>query len=303
MINDLSTMLESTARLAAPLAFVALGELISEKAGACNISAEGMMLGGAFGAAWGSYATGSPVLGLMIGMLSGAFVGFLQGRLSHWLSLNQFVVGLTLNIFVLGLTTYLFQNYRFGAEGFARTEIPVLSSIPIIGEALFGQPWPFYLLYAAVPGAWWALYRTRWGLNVRSVGEAARESTVTGIDVNRIRRQAVIVGAAIAGFGGAYLALGVVGNFGENMTAGRGYVAMAAVIFGAWSIKGTLAGCLVFGAADALRLALPAMGYELNPQLLIAAPYVLALITMAVFASRNRSPQELGIGFDRHALR
>lgn len=303
MLDSLSLILDSTARLAAPLLFVALGELISERSGAVNISTEGMMLGGAFGAAVGASVSGMTAMGLVTGAAVGIAVAFLQAFLSHKMTLDQFVVGLTLNFLVLGLTSFLIQDMSLTPGTFAVVEIPVLSSIPIVGTALFAQPLPFYSLYLLVPAVWYLLWRSRWGLEIRSAGEAARASAVTGIDVNRRRRQAILLTGVLSGFGGAYLCLAVVGNFNNNMTSGRGYIALAAVIFGAWTVKGTVIGVLVFGAADALRLALPAIGYELNPQLLIAAPYVLALIAILVVAKRSTRPHELGEPYAPHLLR
>jgi ABC-type uncharacterized transport system permease subunit len=209
------------------------------------------------------------------------------------------VVGLTLNLLVLGITSFLAGTYeteRTQAGGF---EIPGLSSLPVVGTALFDVVWITYLLYAAIPLAWLLVYRTRWGLEARSVGEAPQSADVTGVHVNARRRQAIYLCAVLAGIGGAYLTLGGQGQFTTNMTAGRGFLALAAVIFGGWTLRGTIAGCLLFGTADALRLALPTLGYEVNSQLLIASPYVLALLVMCFFARRTSQPAALARPFVR----
>jgi ABC-type uncharacterized transport system permease subunit len=296
-MHDLTVILESTSRLAVPLLFVALGELIAERAGTLNLSVEAMMLGSAFGAVALSDVMGSPVLGLIGGVGCGLLIAVFQAEFSHRLTVNQFLIGIALNILVLGLTGYLFATYQIVPQIFHKVEIPLLHQIPIVGKALFGQSAPFYAIYALIPALGWVLWRSRWGLEVRAAGEDPDAATLTGVRVNRRRREAIYLCGLCAGYGGAYLSIGVVGSFSPNMTAGRGFIAIAAVIFGAWTMKGTIAGCLVFGAADALRLALPALGYQLNAELLISAPYLLALVAMILFVRRNRQPAALGLTY------
>jgi general nucleoside transport system permease protein len=296
-MHDLSVILESTSRLAVPLLFVALGELIAERAGTLNLSVEAMMLGSAFGAVALSDVMGSPVLGLIGGVGCGLLIAIFQAEFSHRLTVNQFLIGIALNILVLGLTGYLFATYQIVPHIFHKIEIPLLHQIPIVGKALFGQPAPFYAIYALVPALGWLLWRSRWGLEVRAAGEDPDAATLTGVRVNRRRRESIYLCGLCAGYGGAYLSIGVVGSFSPNMTAGRGFIAIAAVIFGAWTMKGTIAGCIVFGAADALRLALPALGYQFNAELLISAPYLLALVAMILFVRRNRQPAALGLTY------
>lgn len=302
METDIALILSSMLRLAAPLLFIALGELVAEKAGTLNVSVEGATLAGAFGAAAGSSAFGSAPIGLTIGVGVGVGVALVQASFSHRLTVNQFVVGLTLNIFALGLTSFFFASTTLKPERFDIWSIPVLYKIPIIGEALFSQRAPFFALYLLVFGVWLLLHRTRWGLEVQAAGENPHAVDVVGINVNRLRRQAIIFGGALSGLGGAYLSIGVIGGFSPNMTAGRGFIAIAAVIFGGWTIRGTIIGCLIFGFMDALRLSLPALGYELNPQLLIASPYLAALFAMLLFSRRQRQPRFLGLGFTRRAI-
>jgi ABC-type uncharacterized transport system permease subunit len=298
-VDSLETIVESACRLAVLLAFAATGEWIAERAGTLNISVEGMLLSGAYAGLVGASATGSIAVGLAAGVAASLVVGFLQANLSHRLSANQFVVGLTLNLLVVGLTAFLAGTYETERERASLVDIPGLADIPVVGQALFDVSWPTYLLYAAVPLAWWLVYRTRWGLEVRSVGEAPQSADVTGVNVNARRRQAIYVCAVLAGLGGAYLTIGGQGQFSTNMTGGRGFLALAAVIFGGWTLRGTIAGCLLFGAADALRLALPTLGYEVNSQLLIASPYVLALAVMCFFAKRSTQPAALARPFVR----
>ena len=297
MLDDATLIVDSACRLAGPLIFVALGELVAERTGALNISVEGMMLGSAFGAAVGSDLMGSPFGGLVFGVVVGLLIAAVQANLAHRLTVNQFVVGLALNIFVLGLTGYLLQTYKIFPQSLEKIRIPGLAAIPLIGKGLFRQSLPFFFLYFLIPALAWLLWRTRWGLEARACGENPAAADVTGVPVNRRRRQAIYLCGLMAGLGGGYLSIGIVGSFSPNMTAGRGYIAIAAVILGAWSMKGTIVGCLLFGGADALRLSLPALGYELNSQLLIAAPYLLALVAVVFFVRRNRQPAALGITY------
>jgi simple sugar transport system permease protein len=297
--DNISTILASGARLTVPLAFAACGEYLAERAGTVNISVEAMMLSGAFGSIAVASATGSATTGLLAGLVIGLVVGFVHGNLSHRAAVNTFVVGLVLNTLALGLTSYLIITGTFAGHQVGQVSVPVLRDIPLIGQVLFVQRWPVYLLIAVIPLTWWLVERSRWGLELRAVGEDPRAADVTGIDVDGRRRQALLWCGALAGFGGAYLAVGEVGAFSQNMTAGRGFIVIAAVIFGAWRLGRTLLGCVVFGLADAMRLALPALGVTLNSQLLIVAPYLLALLAMVVFATKDREPRALGKAFER----
>jgi simple sugar transport system permease protein len=300
-VDDVALILDSAARLSALLLFAALGELVAERAGTLNISVEAMLLGSAFAGALGSWLTGSALAGLALAVLCGLLIASLQALLSHRLAVDQFITGLSLNLLALGVTSFLFATLDMDSERLGTFRVPLLSSLPLIGDALFDQSGLFYLLYALVPLTWWLLYRTRWGLQVRSVGENPESCEVTGIDVKQRRRQAIYWCGLLSGLGGAYLSVGLIGSFTPNMTAGRGFIAIAAVIFGRWTIRGTVAACIVFGGTDALRLALPAIGFELTPQLLIAAPYLLALLAMLLIRGRRQAPAALGRGYGEYA--
>jgi ABC-type uncharacterized transport system permease subunit len=297
-LDDGTILLASALRLTAPLAFAACGEYLAERAGTQNISVEAMMLSGAFTAIAVGASTGSPTLGLVVGALSGVLVAAVHAQLSHRIQINTFVVGLVLSAFVLGLTSYASQLAGLGGSQVDDLRIPLLADIPLLG-ALFEQRWPFYLLVGLIPLTWYLVNRTRWGLELRACGENPQAADVSGIRVNLRRRQALLWCGLCSGLGGAFLSVGLVGSFNNNMTAGRGFIVLAAVIFGAWRLKGTLLGCLLFGAADALRLALPSMGIVLNAQLLVAAPYLLALIVMVLVAQSQREPRALAKPFER----
>jgi simple sugar transport system permease protein len=293
------TMYSSAVRLGGFLAFAALGELVAEKAGTINISVEGSLLSGAFAGTVGYDLTKSVPFGLVAGIVGGVLVALIQANMSHRLTADQFVVGLTANVLVLGLAGFLNANLDPIARRAFVLEIPVLSDIPLIGPALFGQTWPTYLLYPLIPLTWWLLYKTRWGLEVRAVGENPQAADVSGIDVNKRRRQAIYYGGALAGLGGAFLVLGQIGSFDTAAVGGRGFIAIAAVYFGGWTLSGTVLGSLVFGFADAFRLAVPVLGYRLNAQMMAALPYVLTLVVMYAITKRFRQPAALSQPFIR----
>jgi simple sugar transport system permease protein len=301
-VDDWTTIIDAAVRLSVPLVFVAVGEWVAERAGTLNISVEGMMLAGAFLSIVGADWVGSPAAGLLFGMAAGAAIALVHGQFSHRMNANTFVVGITLTILVTGLTSFLLTEIEVERIRTGIVSIPLLEDVPVVGPGLFSQRWPAYLVWPLIPFAWWLVYRSRWGLEVRAVGENPQAADVSGIPVNRRRRQALLVCGLTSGLGGAYLAVGEVGVFTREMTGGRGFIALAAVIFGGWRLAGTVIGCALFGTADSLRLALPALGYELNPQLLIMSPYLLAIVVMVLFAGRHRRPHALGRPYERGAV-
>lgn len=281
------------------LAFGATGEWVAERSGTLNISLEAMFLGGAFAAAIGLDRTGNEVAAVLFAVGASVLVAAVQANMSHRLAANQFVVGLTLNILVLGLTSFLASVLKPVTRKVDAQRIPILADIPLIGNAMFNRTWMFYLIYAVVPVCWWIVFRTRWGLELRATGENPQSADVSGIDVNKRRRQGIYVTGITAGMGGAYLALGAVGQFEDSIVGGRGFIALIAVIFGGWTLRGTLAGCLLFGAVLSFRLSLPALGYQLNGDLLSSLPFVVTIVAMSIFASRVRAPAALAQPFIR----
>ena len=290
----------NAAVFAALLLFAASGEWIAERAGTINISVEGMLLAGAFTSAVGFDITGSVAVAMGCGAIGGMIIAAVQAEMSHRLAADQFVVGLTLNILVLGLAGFLDREVETRTERASVFEVPLLSDIPLFGEALFGQRWPFYLLYVLVPVSWWLMFRTRWGLEVRSAGEDPQAADVSGIDVNRIRRQTIYYTGFTSGLGGAFLIFVSVGVFEETAVSGRGFIAIAAVIFGGWTLRGTVAGCILFAFALSARLSLQVLGYDqVNSELLQASPFLITLVAMAIFARRVRPPAALAQPFIR----
>ena len=300
MIGNIETILEPTVRLGVLLLFAALGEYVAERAGTINISLEGMMLSGAYGAALVSSLTASPVVGILAGMAAGLVIAYIQAQLSHRLDIDQFVVGIALTTLALGLTTFLFIEVEMTSGRLHVFRIPGLAGIPIIGEAFFAQVWLTYLIVPAIFIVRWVMTRTSWGLELRAVGENPPAADVSGVPVLARRRQSIYVCGLLAGLSGAYLAVGLVGGFSQNMTAGKGFIAIAAVLFGGWRLWGAVAGALLFGFADALAVALPAVGVENVPgALLNSLPYVLAFGGLLVFAARARKPSALAVPFSR----
>ncbi|MCB2222848.1 MAG: ABC transporter permease [Actinobacteria bacterium] len=305
-------MYGSAVRLGALLAFAAIGEMVAEKAGTINISVEGSLLAGAFTGTLAYHQTGSTALGLLAGVAGGLIISWIQANMSHRLTADQFVVGLTANVLVLGVAGFLNGVIDPKAASAGILEIPLLSDIPLIGPALFGQRWPLYLLYPIIPLTWWLLYRTRWGLEVRAVGENPQAADVSGIDVNKRRRQSIYYGGILAGLGGAFIVLGPIGSFETGIIGGRGFIAIAAVYFGGWRLGGVVLGSFLFGLADGFRLALPSVIANVDPPLegamidglsnasfLAALPYVLTLLVMYLITKEFRQPAALSQPFIR----
>lgn len=282
------------------LLFAASGEWIAERAGTINISVEAMLLAGAFTSAVGYHISDSVVVGLLFGALGGMLVASVQAEMSHRLAADQFVVGLTLNILIVGLAGFLDRELETTTRKAGEWNLPLLGDLPLVGGALFGQPWPFYLLYALVPASWWLMFRTRWGLEVRASGEDPQAADVSGIDVNRRRRQTIYYTGLTSGLGGAFLIFVQIGRFETGIVSGRGFIAIAAVIFGGWTLKGTVAGCILFAGALSFRLSLQVLGYDqLNSEFLQALPFLFTIAAMAVFATRVRPPSALARPFIR----
>lgn len=276
--------------------YAALGETVSERAGVINLGTEGSMLVGALGAYAVGVETGSPWLGAAAGAAAGALLALAHGYLVVFRGASQFASGLSLLFLALGLTSL------FGAEyvgqpvvGFDTWDVPVLSSIPVAGPILFQQDPLLYLSYLAVPAVWFLLFRTRLGLLIRTAGERADSLTVHGYDVRLMRMLAVTFGGFMAGLGGAHLSTAYANAWFENMVAGRGFIAVALVIFAVWSPFRVMGGAYLFGAAIALGPALQARGYELNQFALDAVPFLLTLIVLTVLGRRtlSASPAEL----------
>jgi ABC-type uncharacterized transport system permease subunit len=293
----------STLRLATPLVFAASGEVVSERAGVLNLSLEGLMLSSAFAGAWASYASGSPEIGLLFGLLIATALAFVLALLSVRVRANQLVVGIGFNIFALGATTFLYREL-FG--GLSRAQIPsftalsnpLSSKLPWMG-ALLNQTWLVYLALGVVALTAYLLQRTDFGLQLRAVGEDPRAADQAGIDVARVRTYAVLYTGVCAGFAGCFLSLASISTFTEGMTNGAGYLAVTAVILGGWRSVPVFLACLLFGSATSLQFLLPALGVQLPTALLVMLPYLFALAAVAGLIGRSRAPAALSLPYLR----
>jgi ABC-type uncharacterized transport system permease subunit len=293
-------LLASTLAFAAPLIFAAIGELISEKAGVINIELDGMMLSGAFCGVWAALSSGSLLAGFIGAAIGGALVALAHGILCLIFRAEQVVSGVILNILVLGLTTFAIGPV-FGADlsraapTLSPISVPYLSELPVVGRVLFSQTPTVYLAFLLVPATWYLFSRTTFGLALQAVGEAPAAGLSMGIKVRRLRWFALMACGALAGIGGSQLTLAGLGTFTQNVTAGRGFIALAAVIFGSWRPFGTLFAVLLFTLVEAIQVRAQALGIRLPYQFLVMAPYLVTILALALFVGRARPPRALGI--------
>ncbi len=301
----MDALLEATLRLAAPLLLAALGELVVERAGVINIGIEGTMLTGAFVGFAIAAATGSPLAGVAGAALAGAGVGVLFGAFAVLRRVDQIVVGMAVNLLALGATGLGMRALYAGAPPSAPTvpelAIPGLAGLPLLGPALFSQT-PFVhgaLLLTLALGFF--LSRTAPGLRLRAVGESARAADTEGVSVHGTRLAAVVFGSALSGLAGAALSLAQSDTFTEGMTAGRGFIALAIVIFGRWRPLGVLLAAIFFGAATALQFRLQARGAAIPYPVFLMLPYVVTLAVLAFAIGRAAAPADLGRAYEREA--
>ena len=294
--------LASSIRLAVPLAFAALGGMYSERAGILNIALEGMLLTGAFTSAATSFYSGNPWLGIFAAVVAGGMVGLLHAFLSVSLRVNQLVSGLAINLVASGLTSFLARLvFNDGSvqklAGIEAIRIPGFANIPLIGKLLFQQDIFVYLLIFLITFSTYFLFRTSPGLTLRAVGEYPQAAETAGISVFKVRYLAVVASGCLASLGGAYLSLVQVKYFAEGMTVGKGFIAIAALIFGKWHPIGSGLASLLFGATEALQLRIQALGINIPYQFLIMLPYAVALIALVGFVKKSPPPASLGITY------
>ncbi len=294
-------LLVGTVGLSVPLIFGALGGVISERVGVVNVAIEAQLLAGAFVSAVVASVTHQPVAGLLAAIIAGVLVSFVLAAFSIKYLVDQVIVGVVLNVLVIGLTSFLFSKVLSANAAllntpprFARLPIPLLGEIPILGPVLFRQTIIVYLMYIAVAVVWFGLFKTRWGLRLRAVGEHPQAADTVGINVNRTRFWNVSLAGAIAGLGGAYFTLGSVGAFNKEMTAGAGFIALAAVIFGRWDpLRATLA-ALLFGFASNLQSVLSIIGSPVPSEFMLMLPYLVTIFAVAGLVGQVRGPAASG---------
>lgn len=296
-------LMQSAFRLATPLILAALGGVLSERSGVVNIALEGMMLAGAFFGMLGSYLTGNPWIGLIFGISAGGLFGLLHAFLTQRMKLNHIVSGVALNILALGLTTYLLrQIFRHAGgsppvNGLPRWDLGPFGNLPVVGDLIGAQSPLFYLSILLVIAMSFLLFRTPAGLRIRAAGENPEAALSAGIRVGLVRYLAVLGSGILGGLAGSYLSLGQLNMFAEGMSGGRGFIALAAVIFGKWNPVGVACAALFFGFFDALQMRLQGEsigGIVIPSEFMLMLPYALTIIALAGLVGRATAPAALG---------
>lgn len=295
----LTSFLAAAVRVATPLLLAALGETVTERGGVINLGIEGAMLAGALGAALGATA-GGPWAGLFVAVAAGVLVAGTFALIAVRAGADQIITGTAITLGCVGLTGAVYRR-AYGPAGVGLTlptfpvvPIPGLSAVPVVGAALFQQSVLTYAGYLAVPLLWWVVYRSRWGLRLRAAGESAVDARAAGVHVERIRTIGTLIGGGFAGLAGASLVLAQAGTFAEKMTAGRGFIALAIVVLGAWNPARVFAAALFFGAAMALQFLFQSVLVGIPYQLFLVLPYLLTLLVLAGVVGHTRAPADLG---------
>ena len=298
-------LLDATVRAGTPILFATLGAIINERAGIINLGIEGLMLIGALAGFAGTHASGSLLIGVLVAFVATFIAGSIHAFITVQLRGNQIVSGLALTMFGIGITA-LFGKQLVGQTivGFERIAIPGLSALPLVGKALFNQNLLIYFSFLLVAAIWWFFYRTRWGLAVRTLGENPAAADTCGVPVNLYRFLAVTIGSGVVGIGGAYLSLASTPMWIENMSAGRGWIAVALVIFAGWSSPKALLGAYLFGGITAMQLRFQAMGTTISAHILQMLPYVFTIVVLVISTMRlqkgaSQQPESLGLPYDR----
>lgn len=299
-------LLQGAIMLSVPLIFGSLSGLLCEKSGVINIAIEGQLLFSAFTSAVVASLTKNIFLGLLAAPIAGALVSLMLAYFSIKYKVDQVIIGFVINILVLGLTNFFYttllipyeDKWNFAAS-FSTISIPLLSKIPIIGPILFNQTIIVYLMYAIVIAVQLALFKTKWGLRTRAIGELPIAADSVGIDVNRLRFKNVLIAGLVAGTGGAYFTIGAVGPFSKEMTAGAGFIALACLIFGKWTPRGVITAALFFGFANNLQSTLSIIGVPIPSEFMLMIPYVATIIAVSGVVGRVRAPAADGIPYSR----
>lgn len=302
---NLTGILQTTLRLATPITLGALSGVLSERAGVVNIAIEGMMLSAAFMSTLIGSVTHSLFIGLLAGIAIGMLMALLHGVLSIKYKVDQIISGVVINILATGLTSYLSSRFlekyqELNNPGtFQPISIPLLSRIPIIGPVLFENNFIVFLMFILMFAIHFMLFYTRWGLRTRAVGEHPKAADTLGINVFKTRYINVLLSGAVAGIGGSFFTLGSVGRFDEVMTAGRGYIGLAAMIFGKWTPFGAFGASLIFGFADSLQTKMMVLRVPIPSEFLLMAPYLATIIAVAGVIGRSTPPAADGTAYEK----
>jgi ABC-type uncharacterized transport system permease subunit len=307
VFSEIANIISLTLMAAAPLIFAALGATFSERSGVVNIGVEGMMITGAFAAIWGSYQFNSPWIGLLMAIIAGILIALIHAVLSISFNADQVISGTAINIMAMALTSYLTiqiwnqpgQTPMVGKIN--QLNIPILKQIPFIKDVI--GYWTIFV-YAAIILVFvsdYIIFKTPFGLRIRAVGENPRAADTLGINVYFIRYTCVLISGALAGIGGASLSIGSLGMFRDGMTSGRGFIAIAAMIFGKWNPKGAFYGCLLFGFADAMQIFGQTISFlkGVPTEFFSAFPYVITMIALAGLIGKSRAPMADGVPYEK----
>jgi simple sugar transport system permease protein len=302
----LTGLLQAAVLLAVPLIFGSMAGLLCEKSGVINIAIEGQLLFSAFVSAVVASLSQNLILGLISAPIAGALVSWILAYFSIKFQVDQVILGFVINVLVLGLTNFFYtvllvpyESTWNAAGSFSAIPIPVLSKIPVIGPILFNQTIIVYLMYLIVTVIQIALFKSKWGLRTRAVGELPIAADSVGIDVNKLRFRNVLIAGAVAGVGGAVFTIGAVGVFSQSMTAGAGFIALACLIFGKWSPKGALIAALFFGFTNSLQSNLSIAGVPIPSEFMLMIPYIATIIAVSGLIGRVRAPAADGIPYLR----
>ena len=303
MLSSIVSVLAATLRISPPIALASIGGAYSERTGIINIGLEGMILMGAFAGAAGSHFLGNPWLGVLCAILAGGALGLLHAVLCIRFKANQVVSGVGVNILSLGLTTLLLQviwGNRGASDpvpGIKPVELPLIKDIPVAGDIIGNQNPLVYIMLVIVFLAWLVMFRTPFGLRLRAVGEHPEAADTVGIHVHKIQYICVTLSGMLSGLGGAYLSLGWLNLFSQNMSAGRGFIALAANIFGKWNPAGAFGASLLFSFTDALQIKLQGVGIPI--QFIQMIPYILTILVLAGAVKRAVPPAAIGKHYEK----
>jgi len=299
-------LLQGAIMLSVPLIFGSMSGLLCEKSGVINIAIEGQLLFAAFVSAVVASITQNALYGLISAPIAGALISLILAYFSIRFQVDQVILGFVINVLVLGLTNFFYTTLLIPYEdkwnmggSFSPIQIPILSKLPIIGPTLFNQTIIVYLMYAFVIFIQIALFKSRWGLRTRAIGELPVAADSVGIDVNRLRFRNVMLAGLVAGTGGAYFTVGAVGPFSQNMTAGAGFIALACLIFGKWTPRGAIIAALFFGFANNLQGNLSIIGVSIPSEFMLMVPYIATIIAVSGVVGRVRAPAADGIPYSR----
>ena len=295
-------MIATGIRLATPYLLAALGEMLSQRSGVFNLGLEGIMLMGAFSGFYITYVSQSPLLGLLAAIVTGGLMGLLMAFVSVTLQAEQGISGIGLSMLGWGLSGLFFRLYVDGIQSFAGLKawkIPGLGDIPIIGPMFFNHHFIVYFAFLLVPLLWFVLFRTTWGLSVRAVGMTPQAVDTMGVSVSGLRYQCLVLGGMLAGLAGATLTVANTHMFADNITAGRGFIAIALVYFGRWSPWGILAGSLLFSMADSFQLWVQVLGINFPYEMAVMLPYIVTIIALMISFGRVWPPAALGKPYER----